>query len=225
MPALPYDQEDRAMMPKPKYPEIDHRTLKLIVGVIAITFASLTSIFAGGGLKSISAAFHVGGWSQSFFVGFLFATAAFLLAYNGMSRLEMVLSKLAAVAALGVALFPCQCEKSTELVPYVHYVSAAVMFLVLAYFCWIFYQRARDKGHAQAKRRTVIYAACAVTIVVSIATLVLNVLLGEALSRIVDRLVFYGEAASLVAFGVSWLTASRVLPVLSSPDERLSLFS
>ncbi len=65
---------------------------------------------------------------------------------------------------------------------------------------------------------------CAVTIIVSIATLVLDTLLGEALSAVVDHLVFYAEAAGLMAFGVSWLTASRVLTVLTSPDERLSLF-
>ena len=46
----------------------------------------------------------------------LFAIAAFLLAYNGFSRADMVLSKLASVAALGVAMFPCECANPSELV-------------------------------------------------------------------------------------------------------------
>lgn len=34
------------------------------------------------------------------------------------------------------------------------------------------------------------------------------------------RFVFVGEAVALVAFGISWLVASRVLPVLTRADER-----
>ena len=83
--------------------------MKLIVGVIAMSLAFLTNFFASSNISSISAAYHEGGWSQNFFVGFLFAISAFLLAYNGESRSEMILSKVAAVAALGVALFPCEC--------------------------------------------------------------------------------------------------------------------
>ena len=115
------------MLPTPKRQEIDHRTIKLVVGVIATSLAGLTSLFAQSRIASISASYYEGGWSQSIFIGFLFAIAAFLLAYNGQSRGEMVLSKVASVAALGVALFPCKCEVHTELVPYVHGVSAAVM--------------------------------------------------------------------------------------------------
>ena len=82
----------------PERYEIDHHTIKLIVGLIAVSLATLTSIFAGGTIASISASYHVGGWSRDIFVGFLFAIAAFLLAYNGNSRPEMLLSKLAAIA-------------------------------------------------------------------------------------------------------------------------------
>ena len=38
----------------------------------------------------------------------------------------------------------------------------------------------------------------------------------------VDRFTFYGEATGLIAFGISWLTASRVLPGLTRPVERFS---
>jgi len=49
----------------------------------------------------ISASYYEGGWSQSIFIGFLFAIAALLLGYNGYSKTEMVLSKVAAFAGLG----------------------------------------------------------------------------------------------------------------------------
>ncbi len=69
------------MLPKPTKPEIDHRTLKLLVGLIARTLGGLTSLFAGDPLlKSISESYWRGGWAQSVFVGFLFAISPFLFA-------------------------------------------------------------------------------------------------------------------------------------------------
>src|ERR1051325_2361026 len=108
------------LIPPPHSREIDHRTLKLIVGVIALTLPVLTSLFAKRPLESISAAYWEGDWSETIFIGFLFAIASFLLAYNGLSRLQMVLSKVASIAALCVALFPCSCDDHTERIPYLH---------------------------------------------------------------------------------------------------------
>src|ERR1044071_680774 len=81
---------------------------------------------------------------------------------------DMVMSKLASVAALGVAMFPCQCDNHIELVPYVHGISPATMFRILVYFCYSFYQRARQKGHTQAKVRAVVYAVRGILIVLSL---------------------------------------------------------
>ena len=212
------------LLPAPLRQEIDHRTIKLIVGIIAISLAWLTSAFAGSPIASVSASYYQGGWSQAIFIGFLFAIAAFLLAYNGYSKAEMVLSKVAAVAGIGIALFPCLCDNHAELVPHVHAVSASVMFLVLAYFCHGFYQRARAKGHPQANARATIYAICGVTIVLSIVGLALDGVLGGGFTARIPRFTFFGESMGLVAFGISWLTASRVLPVLTRRDERFSIF-
>jgi hypothetical protein len=210
------------MLSTPKREEIDHRTIKLIVGVVALSLATLTAAFASTAIESISASYYEGGWSQTIFIGFLFAIAAFLMAYNGLSKPEMILSKVASVAALGVAMFPCECSGHPALLPYVHGVSAAVMFVILAYFCYCFYQRARTKGYPQAKVRAAIYVACGVAIVTSIVVLALDYFTGRALSDRIPRLVFYGEAASLIAFGISWLTASRTIPVITNKEERFS---
>jgi hypothetical protein len=206
------------MFSAPVRKEIDHRTMKLIVGVIAMSLAFLTNLFARSPLTSVSASYWEGGWSESIFIGFLFAIAAFLLAYNGYSKSEMLLSKAAALAGLGVALFPCGCDGHPETVPYLHWVCAAVMFLTLAYFCYGFRQRALAKGHPEAKLRATIYAVCGITIAGAIAVLGLGNPLGLTAGN--PRLTFFGEATALVAFGVSWLTASRVLPLLTRPDER-----
>jgi hypothetical protein len=41
----------------------------------------------------------------------------------------------------------------------------------------------------------------------------------------IPRLEFFGEGAGLIGFGISWLTASRVLPLLTRQDERFSAFN
>ena len=211
----------------PKQAEIDEHTAKLIVGVIALSLASLTSFFSGIPLQSISASYHAGGWSRDIFVGFLFAIFAFLVAYNGKSIPQKVLSKIAAVAALGVAVFPCKCESDADVIPYAHGTFAAVMFFILAFFCYTFFQRAWSKGHLHARFRAYIYAICGIIIVASILIIATDNLSGGIISSKIIRLTFYGENAGLVAFGIAWLTASRTLPLITrnDKDDRFSLFS
>ena len=211
------------MTSKPTRVEIDHHTIKLIIGVIAISLATLTSIFSETPLESISASYHEEGWSSIIFIGFLFAISAFLIAYHGRSAFELVISKIAAVSALGVAMFPCSCGGHQEIIPHVHYISATVMFLILVAFCYSFFKRARGKGHTQAVFRAYIYAICGITILVSIAVIGLDFVLDEAISSRISRLTFYCEAVALVAFGIAWLTASRILPLITRKDERLSI--
>jgi len=208
---------------KPTRVEIDHHTIKLIVGVIAISLATLTSILAKTPLESISASYHEDGWSSDIFVGFLFAISAFLLAYHGRSVFEMVISKIAAISTLGVALFPCSCGGHQEIIPYVHYISAGVMFLILVAFCGSFFKRAHNKGHTQALIRAYIYAICGIAIFISIGVIGLDSLLKGTISSRVSRLTYYCEAVALIAFGIAWLTASRILPIITRRDERLSI--
>ena len=55
--------------------------------------------------------------------------------------------------------------------------------------------------------------------VVAMVALFVNGVWGEELEieTHIPRIVFYGEAMALSAFGVCWLVASRVLPVLTRP--------
>lgn len=60
-------------------PEIDSRTIKLIIGVIALSLAPLTRALSPTPIDSISASYDAGGWAQSIFIGFLFAIAVLAL--------------------------------------------------------------------------------------------------------------------------------------------------
>ena len=98
------------------------------------------------------------------------------------------------------------------------------MFLILAYFSYGFYRRARDKGHTEANVRAGIYALCTLVIVASIVTLGVHAVIGGSGTG-PDYVTYWGETFGLVSFGVSWLVASRVLPGLTRQDERFSPFS
>jgi hypothetical protein len=202
--------------------EIEFRTIRLIVGLVAISLAGLTSLFAKTPLSSISASYYEGGWSQSIFIGFLFAIAAFMIAYNGRTRTQFVLSKVAAVAALTIALFPCSCGHHPVGKVNIHGIAGVTMFLDLTCFCYIFLRRALEKGHARAKARVVIYVICGVVMTASILVEVIDHFMGGTISAQIPRLTFYCETFSLIGFGVSWLTASRILPLLTAPHERYS---
>jgi hypothetical protein len=212
------------MIDGPRRHEIDHRTIKLLVGVVALAIAPLTSAFSGWSIHSVSEAYYQTGWSQTTLIGFLFSISALLLAYNGYSMKEMILSKVAAIAGLGIALFPCQCICHPEVVPHVHGIFAAVMFLILAYFCHLFRERAKVKGYPEAVVRSAVHAICGITILAAIAALGYDNYMGNSISGVHHRFTFYGEATGLVAFGISWLTASRVFPGLANQRERYSPF-
>jgi len=207
--------------------DFDARTIKLMIGLIALSLASLTNFFATSKLTSISASYYEGGLSQTFFIGCLSLIGGFLFAYRGTSRAEGVASRVAALAAFGVAGAPCECSNhpvtSGTALGTLHYVSAAVMFLVLTFFCYSFWRATRSKRYRQAKLRGVLYALCGVSIALAILVLVIDGLLGHTLGARLPRLTFYMEQTALAAFGISWLVASEVFPVVTRPDERTVL--
>ncbi len=223
--------------------DVDHRVLKLIVGLIALTLAPLTYLFAwlqlpDMKLTSISASYWYGGVPQTIFIGFLFAIAAFLLAFEGTSRLDAALSNLAGAASVSIAMFPCTALEAAPLrgvvqsvthASTIHTIAASTMFIVLAYFCFGFYTRAIaknvDGGNPAAGWRSWIYLVCGVLLVASMLVMALAPFLpslsGGSIAEQHATLTFWGEAVGLVSFGVSWLTSSKAL--VAQPSERLYL--
>lgn len=219
-----YVKQGGCLFLNPEKEEINHHTGKFILGIMVLSMAGLTSFFSDGQIESVSASYYADYLPRDIFVGFLFAMFAFMFAYNGKSKLEMILSKTAAVSALLVAIFPCKCETHPELIPGLHGTFSAIMFLILAIFCYLFFKRAWSKGHSQAKLRAYIYAGCGIAIIAAILTLVIDSLLDGAFTKIEPRLMFYSEQTGLIAFGVAWLCASRSLPIITSTTERCNVF-
>ena len=205
--------------PTPKRPEINEHTTKLIVGFIALMLPILTSIYSEKPLDSISASYHEIGWSRDIFVGFLFAISAFLLSYNGKEpfmRTQMMMSKVGAIAALVVAIFPCKCTDHIEIIPYLHGIASAVMFLILTIFCIFFLFRAKDKSGLHPKLRITIYVGCAIIMSAAIVFVTIDLMTNGVISSGMDRFLYIAESSALYAFGLAWLTASQKLWILAS---------
>ncbi len=207
-------------------PEINQYTIKFLIGFVALSLPIVELVLSHGDISSISESYWYpySHWTRNLFVGSLFGIAAMLAGYNGTSPEQLLFGKVAAVAAVLISIFPCYCGKEgQEIVKGVHGASAGALFAVLAWFCWDFIEIAKTKLHDDrrkaAQRRIVIYIACGVGMLVAIALFALHFFTDS------ERLVFWGETVGLVSFGISWLTASHKLPVVTAPSEKQTIFA
>ena len=140
------------------------------------------------------------------FVGFLFAIGVFLLAYIGYKPLDTekvsdnIVANLAGVLALGVAFSPTPPANPSGLdyiFGIVHFASAGLLFLALAYFAFFLFTKTGPKGEDQdlteAEReikkvqqrkkdqRNLVYRISGVVISLCIVLLIVNFLIGDAL--------------------------------------------
>ncbi len=199
----------------------DYRALRLLMGLIALSMPFVVSLIANKPLASISASYYTD--ARDTFVGMLFIVSAFLWAYNGHTMKQAVASKVASLAAILVATFPTACEScESTIVSYIHYLSAGVLFSILAYFCLGPF-REKTKGQPGKKgRRAKIYFICGWTMILCILAVVAAKLI---LSPEAMKITFWAEAVAMCAFGVAWITAGKYLRPLVDREEALSLFS
>lgn len=150
--------------------------------------------------------------SRDWLVGSLFAVAAFLYLYKGFSPAENVALNLAAIFAVGVAVFPMEWKCGEACGRYsVHGFCAVAMFACLVYVVWF---RAADTlplipenatpGRARYRRT---YAIIGVVMLASpLTAFVLNSLIGTH-----STYVFFIEAAGIWAFALYWWVKSSEL--------------
>lgn len=201
----------------PQLVTFDYRTLRLLVGCIALSIPIIVSLLADTALTSISASYYTD--ARDAFVGLLFVVGAFLWAYNGHTQKQRIASKVASLAAIGVAVFPTTCKACTSSTDSIlHYASAAVLFLILAMFCFVFFRTSIKDQQGKKQTRSRIYFTCGVVMVLSMVVLGAT----QFIDYSIKTVVFWAEAAALVAFGVAWIVAGKALPWLVDEDERLT---
>lgn len=158
-----------------------------------------------------------------FFVGILCAVAFFLITYSGYSRLDNILTSIAAWLCLIVVTFPTDnnigytCLKNgnqflKESHSNLHFACAGLFFFILAVMSiWIF-TRTNKKGEMspEKKKRNKIYIVCGIIMILSILILITHKTFFEHKSSH-STFTFWFETLMLVAFGISWLTKAEVI--------------
>jgi hypothetical protein len=164
--------------------------------------------------------------ARDVFVGTLCATAVFLITYKVVTKsLDNTLSMLAGVAVLLVAIFPTgRPNKDVALTPLqdrlgesvvqaVHFGAAFVFITALAVICWFFGVREGGRQARPGKRSPVFWCnfhwTCAGVITGSLVFVGLAAVAGGP-----EKALLVGEAASVWAFGVSWLAKGLELDYL-----------
>jgi hypothetical protein len=201
----------------------DYRALRLLVGLIALALPIVVSILSSKPLSSISASYHTEG--RDAFVGMLFIVSSFLWAYNGHSAREAWASKIAALAALFVAMFPTSCDFcKSNTISKIHYYAAAILFIILAYFCFIPFRKNTKGKKGKKGLRSKIYFICgSVMIGCMFCMLIAKLALSDKTMKMF-RITYWAEAIALGAFGFAWIVAGKYLRFLVDDDEALRLF-
>jgi hypothetical protein len=204
----------------------DYRALRLLVGIIAFSLPFVVTVIANSELGSISGSYYTN--ARDVFVGMLFIVGAFLWAYNGHKTQHKIsqktLSKIAAVAAIGVAVFPTsQGDASGTWISGLHYASAAVLFLILTRFCFVFFRvDIKGKGGKKGLRSKVYFVCGWIMILCMLAIALKQVPMVNSLTA-GFALVFWAEAIALCAFGAAWIVAGKYLSLFTEPEEMLAL--
>ena len=206
---------------------IAYLRLRKAVGILGISFpvvlviGSVIATDCREIQSSISSYYHTG--MRDVFVGFICAIALFLFAYKGYDYRDAVAGSLACLFGLGVAFFPTSVTGPfTHCIPApidnrilgsVHFVSAGLFFLVLAYFSLVLFTKGAKNPTKKKLKRNLLYTISGYTI---LGAIVLIVIYTAVLKDWVPVLqdydpIFWLETIALWAFGISWLTKGEAL--------------
>lgn len=196
-----------------------HRQLIGYIGLVLPLVLILMVVTRDGlvrwkSLDSISAYYYTG--AVAAFVGMLVALSLFLFTYRGYRNkwywADRAAGIIAAIAALGVAIFPTGAPEDVialswwrPITGYLHYGCAIVLFLMFAVFAlWLFRITAdKERVPPDKKKRNMVYLVCGIVIVASIVWAGVAGLLGGS--------IFLPESIALIAFAVSWLVKGHAL--------------
>lgn len=172
-----------------------------------------TLIFSGGLQQSVSDYYYTG--MRDVLVGGLCVIGAFLLAYHGYDRWDVLFTNAAGIGAVGVALFPTPPPRPSSRavsIGYFHYGFGVVLFASLTVIAlWLFRKTDPAREPTRRKRlRNTVYFICGVVMVAALALAgIASLPVAAALSRL--HPVFWLEAVAIVAFGVSWLVKGQAV--------------
>lgn len=185
---------------------VSYLTLRRLVGVLGVSMPLIVMVWGFFILSSLRVLPSISDYyslrTRDVFVGTLFAIGWFLYTYRGYDRQDNVTGNLACVFALGVALFP---DDGPGLNPIIHFISATLLFLALAYFSLFLFTKTDGSPTQRKKVRNSVYRTCGVVMLACILLIGLCYWLGFNFSEsTILKPVFWLETFALWAFGFSW---------------------
>lgn len=162
------------------------------------------------------------------FVFTLSCLGIFLVTYRSRDKFENIISNLAGLFSIGIAVFPtgydgfnnemsCQYIK---LVPginptigVVHYIFAILLFTCFSIFCLKIFQRPDEPNcnKVKKKRRNITYKLCGWVIVISMAAIAGFSFYHKKHPNVFPYSTFVFETTALVFFGISWFLKGTLL--------------
>jgi hypothetical protein len=203
--------------------QIDHRVIKLLVGLIAVFLVFFMQLISGELLHSISESYHFR--ARDWFVGLLFAVAALFLSFKGENWFERTLTAVASILAAVVAIAPCACNRLPGPLSVLHFPAAGGLFMILGYFCWRFRRPAASKikEYPEAEIRVHVYSVCLIGMLGCGLMATTYVAAKVYFDEKFPNYIFWIEALGLTSFGFSWLAASRTIPIITNTRERFRI--
>jgi GNAT superfamily N-acetyltransferase len=159
-------------------------------------------------LKTISLYYHSG--MRDVFVGAICSIALFLFFYKGYDRLDNWAGNVAGFFAVGIALFPTAAKGPQDWVGVVHFISAAVFFMILSGISMFLFTRTKPDPTRQKVTRNKIYLICGLVMIFSLVSILIYFSFFD-FEKSASCFVFWAETIALIAFGVSWLTKGGTL--------------
>jgi GNAT superfamily N-acetyltransferase len=168
-------------------------------------------------LKTISLYYHTG--MRDVFVGAICSIALFLFFYKGYDRLDNWAANVAGVFAVGIALFPTSAKGPQDLAGIIHFICAAIFFVILSGISIFLFTRAKTYPTRQKVARNKIYLICGLVMISSLISILIYFIFFN-FEKSSSCFVFWAETVALIAFGVSWLTKGGTL----YPDKKNQVF-
>lgn len=202
---------------------VPYKKLRTLVGVLGMALplfclAGGYAFYGHGPQRSISYYYHTN--MRDYLTGLLLCVSAFMWSYDGYDIRDKLAARLACVASLGVALFPCLESEAAKGLPVgvfgleayasavAHTASAVVFFIVLGVNSLCLFtlsDKARIPRGTRKWGRNVVYRVAGWAILGALA-LAVGLYFAKGKEWMDARPVLLVlEAVMLVAFGVSWL--------------------
>ena len=187
-----------------------NRNLLMIIGVLAFLMPFilvLSGLTAGPTVQTSLSAYY---WTNASgaFVSMLVFFSLYLFSYTGYDKMDNIITNLAAVGMLFVAMFPCYGGSNNYLIAFIppgvsniiHFVSAGLTFTMLGVMS------AFQFSKGSHKTKNIIYRACGYAIFSIIAAGIIITI--PSIRHYTDkiRLWLILESSILWVFGFSWMT-------------------